>query len=134
MILHSPKRRSSRNAFTLVEMLVVVAIIVVLAGIAVPTYLNVLDSSKRDLAKSQCKTLANAVLIYKNDQENNPEGALPTSWDEMLSNSRYGLNPDAIKDPWAHPYHLTVPSSHNNASGFDVWSDCNGSSEPVGNW
>ena len=70
MILRTPKRRSSRDAFTLVEMLVVVAIIVVLAGIAVPITLSVLDSSKRDIAKSQCKgLLSHAVERYRMDEE-----------------------------------------------------------------
>ena len=72
MILPTPKRRSSRNAFTLVEMLVVVAIIVVLAGIAVPITLNVLDSSKRDIAKAQCKTLAKRFCLSRTDRKTIP--------------------------------------------------------------
>ena len=65
----SRKRRSSRLAFTLVEMLVVVAIILALAAIAVPITLASSTAAKRDIAKSQCKgLLSGAVKAYQLDR------------------------------------------------------------------
>jgi prepilin-type N-terminal cleavage/methylation domain-containing protein len=134
MLAPTRTRKSSRIAFTLVEMLVVVAIILALAAIAVPITLGVLDSSKRDIAKSQCKgVLSQAVLSYKLDEDVSG-GSLPGSWDDVLKSQKAGLTPQSIMDPWARQYHLDVPSQHNNPNGFDVWSDCGGSGQQVGNW
>jgi general secretion pathway protein G len=134
MLTPTRKRKSSRIAFTLVEMLVVVAIILSLAAIAVPITLGVLDSSRRDIAKGQCKgLLSQAVVSYKLDDDVSG-GSLPGSWDDVLKSQKASLKPEATIDPWGHPYHLDVPSQHNNSDGFDVWSDCNGSGQPVGNW
>ncbi|HVS36003.1 MAG TPA: type II secretion system protein GspG [Gemmataceae bacterium] len=133
MILRRNRRAARRTAFTLVEMLVVVAIIVVLAGIAVPTTLYVLDGAKRDAAQSQCKHLAQAVHMYMADQTNNPSGAVPTSWDEVINDPKIGLNADALKDPWGNQYQLVVPTQHNSKDGFDVLCTCGGG-DPVGSW
>ncbi len=46
-----------RGGFTLMELLVVVAILVVLAGAAVPMYMKYLDESKRRLAWTNAKTI-----------------------------------------------------------------------------
>ncbi len=134
MLVPTRKHKSSRLAFTLVEMLVVVAIILSLAAIAVPITLGVLDSSRRDIAHSQCKgLLSQAVLSYKLDDDVS-EGQLPATWDDVLKSQKAGLKPESIMDPWHHQYHLDVPGTHNNSDGFDVWSDCNGSGQQVGNW
>ena len=134
MLAPTRKRKSSRIAFTLVEMLVVVAIILALAAIAVPITLNVLDSSKRDIAKSQCKgILKQAVTSYQLDSDVNSEGALPGSWADVLASRKASITPDTLKDPWGREYHLAVPGSH-NGNAFDIWSDCGGSGDPVGNW
>jgi prepilin-type N-terminal cleavage/methylation domain-containing protein len=128
------KRKSSRLAFTLVEMLVVVAIILSLAAIAVPITLNVLYSSRCDIAKSQCKgILKQAVTSYQLDSEVNPEGGLPGSWQDVLASKKASITPETLKDPWQHEYHLAVPGTH-NGNQFDIWSDCGGSGDLVGNW
>ena len=133
MILRKTERTGRRVAFTLTEMLVVVAIIVVLAGIAVPTTLYVLDGAKRDAAQAKCKDLAHAVEIYMHDQTNNPGGALPASWDDIINDPKIGLNPDALKDPWGGQYQFVTPSQHGNKLNFDVMCTCGGG-DPVGNW
>lgn len=138
MFVPTPKRKASRSAFTLVEMLVVVAIILALAAIAVPITLNVLDSSKRDIARTQCKgVLSQAVTSYQIDSDVNPDGALPGSWADVKASRKASLAPEATIDPWGREYHLAVPGTHAKGgvtNQFDIWSDCGGSSEPVGNW
>ena len=138
MLVPTRKRKPSRLAFTLVEMLVVVAIILALAAIAVPITLNVLDSSKRDIAKTQCKgVLSQAVVSYQIDSDANPDGGLPSSWEDVRNSQKASLTPEATIDPWGHEYHLTVPGTHSKAgvpNQFDIWSDCGGSGTQVGNW
>ncbi len=134
MILRRNRRASRRSAFTLTEILVVVAIIVVLAGVAVPVIIGQMDSAKKSLAESQCKHLAEAVQAFIDDPRVNKAGDVPTSWDQIP-----GINPDALRDPWGGTYQLIVPSQHGHKegpdqTGFDVQCDCGGHGDVVGNW
>lgn len=52
------------TGFTLIELLIVVAIIAVLAAIAVPNFLEAQTRAKVSRAKSDLRTLANAVESY----------------------------------------------------------------------
>jgi type II secretory pathway pseudopilin PulG len=119
-------------------MLVVVAIILALAAIAVPITLNVLDSSKRDIARTQCKgVLSQAVVSYQLDSDANPDGGLPGSWADVHNSRKASLAPEATIDPWGREYHLVVPGTHAKAgvtNQFDIFSDCGGSGDAVGNW
>src|SRR5262245_1095572 len=96
----APTRTNARPAFTLTEMLVVVAIIVVLAGIAVPITLNVLGDAKKDVALSTMRgTLAREVKAYAlKHGEVPPSGSM-----EMFLAPPAGagsLTSDAVIDPW----------------------------------
>src|SRR5262249_56744489 len=64
MTLRTKSRVVSRAAFTLMEMLVVVAILVVLAGAAIPIYLSYLDGARRDRARIDVTNLERAVDAY----------------------------------------------------------------------
>jgi prepilin-type N-terminal cleavage/methylation domain-containing protein len=133
MTVRTPRRQSARSAFTLTEMLVVVAIILALAAIAVPITFSVLDSSKRDIAKAQIKSiLVPAVLRYKLDSEVS-NGELPGSLQDLLNSPKAGIKADQLSDPWGQPYQYAQPSGHNVQEGFDIWSSANGGNQ-VGNW
>ena len=72
--------RHSREAFTLLEVLVVVAIIVILAGVATVSLFRYLDDAKDRTAQAQMGTLEEACKAYmiKN------EGAVPQSLEELV--------------------------------------------------
>ncbi len=57
----------SRKAFTLIELLIVVAIIAILAAIAVPNFLEAQIRSKASRVKTELRTLATAVESYYTD-------------------------------------------------------------------
>src|ERR1700692_4118020 len=115
MIVNPSRRKSSRSAFTLTEMLVVVAIILALAAIAVPITFSVLDSAKRDIAKAQITgTLVPAVMRYKTD--------LPNILEDLTTSEKAGLKPDQLTDPWGQAYQFSPQTQHNSGDGFDIWS------------
>ena len=58
---------SNNRGFTLIEVIVVAGIIAILAGILVPMIFNQLDSAKETRAQADCKTIANAVLMFRKD-------------------------------------------------------------------
>lgn len=62
----------SRNAFTLIELLIVVAIISILASIAVPNFMEAQARSKVSRARTDMRTLATALETYVVDNNRYP--------------------------------------------------------------
>ncbi|MDX2174947.1 MAG: prepilin-type N-terminal cleavage/methylation domain-containing protein [Candidatus Sumerlaeia bacterium] len=65
---------SLRKAFTLIELLIVVAIIAILAAIAVPNFLEAQTRSKISRVKSDMRTLATGIESYYVDNNYYPKG------------------------------------------------------------
>jgi prepilin-type N-terminal cleavage/methylation domain-containing protein len=61
------KNKCNQMGFTLVELIIVMAILAVLAGIAIPKYGSVLSSSKTKAHTANLKMLQDAVDLYISD-------------------------------------------------------------------
>jgi len=117
---------SRQRAFTLLELLVVLVIIGLLAGIVGPRLFSNVDKSKITTAKAQISVLSKAV-----DQLRLDIGRYPTS-QEGLSllvsppldgtagwNGPYLSKPSPL-DPWDTPYQYTNPGKYN--TDYDIVS------------
>lgn len=75
-----------RRAFTLVEILIVVVILGILAGIVVPQFTNATNEARGGNLEAQLATLQNQIELYR--AQNN--GAYPDfgagGWDNLLTN------------------------------------------------
>ena len=70
----------SRNAFTLIELLIVVAIISILSAIAVPNFLEAQVRSKISRTRADMRTIATALESYHVDNNHYPETYVQPRW------------------------------------------------------
>jgi general secretion pathway protein G len=79
------------RGFTLLELMIVLAIIVTLSAMVAPRYSRAIDQSKETVAVEDIKAIQAAIDFYENQH-----GFLPASLADL---------PDApLVDPWGNPY------------------------------
>jgi general secretion pathway protein G len=108
---------SRRSAFTLLEVLVVVAIILVLASVATVAVLQIQEDNKVDTAKMNAINLEKAVKMYtlKND------GIPPQNIQDIL---RYidGGDPAKLNDPWGGQYQIGESDTGTGTKNYYVFT------------
>jgi|TARA_B100000315_G_scaffold199279_1_gene191083 general secretion pathway protein G len=98
--------RFSQQGFTLIEILVVMAIIAMLAVMVAPNIFNQQAGAQRDAAMSQISSLEAALDTYRLDVGEYPdtlEGLTENDSGRAAWNGPY-LRRDVPKDPWGNDY------------------------------
>lgn len=133
---HSLIQTSQRRpAFTLMEMLVVVAIIIVLAGVGGYYLLGQLGQSRESAAKAQIQILTKAVQSYMIDHNGTP----PNSLQELLQRDEMGKGPyldsqEVLLSPWGAPYQYDPSGRNNNGMKPDIFVKSQDGTRDIGNW
>jgi general secretion pathway protein G len=133
-----------QRAFTLIEVLVVVAILGILAAIVVPRIMDRPDEAKRVAAKADIGAIVQSLKLYRLDNGTYPTtdqglGALaqrpttnpvPANWKPYLER--------LPKDPWGGDYQYLYPGVKGEIDVFSLGADRarggEGSAADIGNW
>jgi general secretion pathway protein G len=119
----------SKSGFTLIEMMVVIAILGTLAMLVGPSILRNLGDANTTAARTQVEILTVALESYRMDTGHYPtteEGlAALRSWSAQSAPPAGWRGPYLRKpippDPWKHPYQYRSPGEHNPES-FDLYT------------
>lgn len=123
-MLRKLMRKEDQRGFTLVEMLVVVAIIGFILALVGPKIIKNLGKGQRGAAKAQVELLGQALDTFRLDT-----GRYPTTQEGLsvlITNSGIAnwdgpyLKKNVIpKDPWDKPYVYLCPGTHGE---YDLYS------------
>ncbi|MDP6692721.1 MAG: prepilin-type N-terminal cleavage/methylation domain-containing protein [Phycisphaerales bacterium] len=111
----SPKT-NRRNAFTLIEILIVVVILGILAAVVVPQFTNAADDANDAAVRSQLQTLRGQIELFRAQQNAEPD-LLGTGWTDMIDNDYLMIAPT---NPLSSS--STIAAAAANGVGW-VWRD-----------
>ena len=139
-------RKSREAGFTLIEIMVVIAIIGILATLIVPKIMGRPDEARATAAKHDVGTLVQAFKLYRLDIGRYPtteQGVRalvekPTS-EPVPQNWKAGGYLDSVpKDPWGNPYQYANPGTRGEIDVYSFGADGKaggtGNDADIGNW
>jgi general secretion pathway protein G len=124
------KGEARRQAgYTLLELLIVIAILGVLAALVGPQLIRYLGRAKSDTAKLQLEQIATSLDLYRLDVGHYPtqqEGlsalfAAPST--EKRWAGPYVKKAQALSDPWGNPVRYTNPGQHGEYDLYSLGAD-----------
>lgn len=144
MFLANPyKSRARQQAFTLIEVMVVVVILSILAAFVVPKVMDRPDQARIAKAKQDIKAIESALNLYRLDNYRYPSTdqglqAL-VSKPAQASNWKQGGYLDRLpKDPWNRDYVYLSPGTKGEVDIYSYGADGSAGGEGVdadiGNW
>ncbi|WP_319937630.1 type II secretion system major pseudopilin GspG [Sphingomonas qomolangmaensis] len=117
-IVENPNVAENEAGLTLVEMIVVLAIIALVAALIVPNVIGRPDEARVTVANTDIRTISAALKMYRLDNGSYPTTAqglkalaekpttppIPSSW------SSEGYLGQVPEDPWGNPYSYASPA------------------------
>lgn len=136
-----PSPRGPRG-LTLIEVMVVVAILTILAAVIVPKIMSRPEEAKRTRAQVDIKGIEAALNLYKLDNGSYPTtdqglealvkkpatAPIPRKWKDG------GYLPRLPVDPWGRPYQYLSPGEHGDFDLYSLGADGEGKDRDVQSW
>jgi len=122
---HAGRRRRCEAGYSLLELLIVLAILGLIIGLTAPRVIGYFETSKSKIAKIDIANLQGALDLYLLSVHSYPtqeqglkalieQPAGVDSWDGPFLTRK-----DGIIDPWGRPYAYKIPGAHGK---FDISS------------
>ena len=135
---------AKQRGFTLIELMVVLAIIGVLAAVVVPNVLNRADDARVTAARTDIGNLMQALKLYRLDNQRYPSaeqglqalvvqpaaGPAPSNWKPYIDK--------LPNDPWGKPYQYMNPGLKGEVDVLSLGADGQvggeGKNADIGSW
>ncbi|WP_223530694.1 type II secretion system major pseudopilin GspG [Pseudomonas sp. GL-R-19] len=140
---HLGYARRPQSGFTLLELLVVLVVLGLLAGIVAPKYFAQLGRSEVKVAKAQIEGLSKALDLYRLEVGHYPsteqglQALVTAPADEPRWTGPY-LQKKLPQDPWGHSYSYRYPGENSEydllSLGKDGQPGGEGENAEVTNW
>lgn len=137
------QRAVAQRGFTLLELLVVIVIIGLLAGLVAPRYFDQVSKSNTKIARAQIDALEKALDQYRLDVGRYPttEQGLPALVSRPQNLEKWAgpyLKKAVPPDPWGGPYAYKAPGDHGDydlqSLGIDGQPGGTGEAADVTSW
>ena len=134
------------RGFTLIEVMVVVAILAILAAVVVPRVMDEPAKARRAKAAQDIRAIESALDLYKLDNFRYPSAdqgleALverPSSGPEPKNYKEGGYLRQLPRDPWGNPYQYLNPGEHGEIDIYSFGADGSPGGQDenadIGNW
>ncbi|TET95579.1 MAG: type II secretion system protein GspG, partial [Desulfobacteraceae bacterium] len=141
-------RFGDRRGFTLIEIMVVMVILGILAGLIIPRIMGRPEEARRTKARVQIESIETALKLYRLDSGSYPTteqglqalveppavGKLPIAWRE----GGYLEKGKVPKDPWGNEYVYLCPGIHGDfdliSYGADGETGGEGKDQDINSW
>jgi len=122
------QQRPTQTGFTLIEIMVVVAILAILASVVIPRIMSEPDKARVVKAKQDIRVLESSLNLYKLDNFIYPSTdqgleALVTRPSDANNWKEGGYIKKVPKDPWQREYQYISPGEHGEIDIYSLGAD-----------